>query len=166
MATKTKKKAARKTAARKTTRKTTRPRAKAARKAPPTGLVLSSVGPSFTVDDVGKSLSWYTDVMDFAVGERWEDDGKLLGVELMAGPVLFMIGQDDWKRGRDRVKGEGFRLYCQTAQNVDRLAQGIKARGGVLEQEPRDEEWGARAFTVVDPDGFRITISSPIKARR
>jgi uncharacterized glyoxalase superfamily protein PhnB len=165
MATK-KKKAVRKTAARKTTRKTTKPKARAAKKAQPKGLTLSSVAPSFTVDDVGKSLAWYTDVMDFAVGDRWEDDGKLLGAELSAGTITFMIGQDDWKKGRGRVKGEGFRLYCQTAQNVDRLAEGIKARGGALEQEPRDEEWGGRAFTVVDPDGYRITISSPIKAKR
>lgn len=26
-------------------------------------------------------------------------------------------------------------------------------------KEPRDGEWGSRAFTVDDPDGFRITIS-------
>ena len=152
---KKKKKAARKTAARKTTRKTTKPK----------GLTLSSVAPSFTVADIGKSLAWYTDVMDFAVGERWEDKGTLLGVELKAGSTVFMIGQDDWKKGRDRVKGEGFRLYCQTPQNVDRLAEGIKARGGSLEQEPMDEEWGGRAFTLVDPDGFRITTRSPPRAR-
>ena len=124
------------------------------------------MAPSFTVDDVEKSLAWYRDVMGFAVGDRWEENGKLLGVELKAGPVVFMIGQDDWKKGRDREKGVGFRLYCQTDQDVDRLASGIKARGGSLAQEPRDEEWGGRAFTVEDPDGFKITISTPIKAKR
>jgi uncharacterized glyoxalase superfamily protein PhnB len=124
------------------------------------------VAPSLTVNDIEKSLAWYRDVMDFAVGDKWEDDGKLLGAELKAGSIVFMIGQDDWKKGRDRVKGEGFRLYCQTDQDVDRLAAGIKARGGALAQEPQDEEWGGRAFTVVDPDGYKMTISKPIKARR
>jgi uncharacterized glyoxalase superfamily protein PhnB len=71
-----------------------------------------------------------------------------------------MLGQDDWKKGRDRVKGEGFRIYCKTAQDVDRLAAQVKARGGKLTQEPRDEPWGTRDFAVVDPDGFKITIGS------
>lgn len=124
-----------------------------------TKLNLKSVGPSFTVNDVEKSLGWYRDVMGFEVGKRWEDGGKLLGVELSAGPVIFMIGQDDWKKGKNREKGVGFRLYCDTDQDVDEMAKGIKARGGTLAQEPTDEEWGGRAFTVVDPDGFKITIS-------
>ena len=126
-------------------------------------LTLRSVAPSFTVNDVEKSLAWYRDVMGFEVGKRWEDGGKLMGVELSAGPTVFMIGQDDWKKGKNREKGAGFRLYCDTDQDVDELAKGIKARGGKLAQEPRDEEWGSRAFTVDDPDGFKITIAKEKK---
>ncbi len=55
----------------------------------------------------------------------------------------------------------GFRLYCETSQDVDRLAERIKANGGTLLDEPRDEEWGGRNFGVADPDGFKITISRP-----
>ncbi len=62
------------------------------------------------------------------MGERWENDGKLQGVELTAGDVMFMIGQDDWKKGRDRVKGEGMRLYCTTDQDIDHLAVMAAAR--------------------------------------
>ena len=40
------------------------------------------------------------------------------------------------------------------------FAAGIKERGGSLESEPADMPWGARAFSVVDPDGFQITFSS------
>lgn len=153
MATKSK---AKKTAARKAPRRT----AVKPQRAQPETLRLRSVAASFTVNDLEKSLAWYRDVLGFKVGERWEHDGKLAGVELVAGKVLFMLSQDDWKKGRDRVKGEGFRLYCTTNQNVDRLADQIKARGGTLLQEPRDEPWGARVFAVTDPDGFKITIST------
>jgi uncharacterized glyoxalase superfamily protein PhnB len=139
-------------------------RAASAKKAPRAGttskgLTLSGVTPSFTVSDVAKSLAWYQDVLGCVVKDRWESDGKLMGVEMGAGAVIFMLGQDDWKKGRDRVKGEGFRLYCDTSQDVDRLAAQIKARGGTLAQEPEDEPWGARVFSVVDPDGFKITIA-------
>ena len=155
---------------RKTRAKAARPatrRATGARKATPArtpagATMLKAAAPSFTVNDIEKSLAWYRDVLGFAVKDRWEQDGTLMGVEISAGPVVFMLGQDDWKKGRDRVKGEGFRLYCDTAQDVDRLAQRIKAQGGSLVQEPRDESWGARALTVQDPDGFKITISKKI----
>jgi uncharacterized glyoxalase superfamily protein PhnB len=145
----------------KTARAAKRP-ARRARKAPPArtpqGLTLSSVAPSLTVDDLEKSIAWYRDVLGLVVTDRWEYDGKLMGVEMRAGGVTFMLGQDDWKKGRDRVKGDGFRLYSQTTQDVDRLAGQIKARGGTLAQEPKDESWGARVFSVDDPDGYKITI--------
>jgi uncharacterized glyoxalase superfamily protein PhnB len=129
----------------------------------PETLRLRGAAPSFTVSDVGRSLAWYRDVLGFVVGERWESDGKLAGVEMVAGSVTFMLGQDDWKKGRDRVKGEGFRIYCNTVQDVDALAKRIKAHGGTLAQEPADQPWGSRDFSVVDPDGFKITIGADKK---
>jgi uncharacterized glyoxalase superfamily protein PhnB len=128
-------------------------------------LKMSEASPGFTVNDLEKSLAWYRDVVGFAVEERWEHDGKLMGVSLKAGNVTFMIGQDDWKKGRDRKKGEGFRLYCTTTQDVDALAAGIAARGGKLDQEPRDQPWGTREFALTDPDGFKITIARETKKR-
>ena len=133
-------------------------RARKPARARPQGLTLGSVAPSFTVNDLQKSLTFYRDVLGLVVKDRWEHEGRLMGVEMGAGGVTFMLGQDDWKKGRDRVKGEGFRLYCETAQDVDRLAAQIQARGGTLAQAPRDESWGARIFTVEDPDGFKVTI--------
>ena len=123
-------------------------------------VTLQSITPSFTVNDLEKSLAFYRDVLGLEVKERWEEGGKLMGVELGAGTSTFMIGQDDFKKGRDRKKGVGFRLYCQTDQDVDAMAAGIRGRGGSLTEEPKDESWGGRAFTVTDPDGFVITISS------
>ena len=145
--------------------------ATSAKKAPrartqPKGLALSAVSPSFTVDDLEKSIGWYRDVLGFAVTDRWEHEGKLMGVELQAGGVTFMLGQDDWKKGRDRVKGEALRIYCETTQDVDRLAEQIKARGGTLAQEPTDESWGARRISVDDPDGFKITLFKMLPRRR
>ncbi len=128
-------------------------------------LALSVASPSLTVNDLQKSLAWYRDVVGFALEETWKDDaGKVMGVSLRAGNVSLMIGQDDWKKGRDRKKGEGFRLYCETKQDVDTLAKGIVARGGLLESGPQDQPWGTRDFTLSDPDGFKITITTPVKS--
>lgn len=126
----------------------------------PEGLRLRSAGPSFTVSDIQASLAFYRDVLGFHPKERWEQDGALLGVEMVAGAVSFWLGQDDWKKGRDRVKGHGFRMYCSTAQDIDSLASRIKRHGGTLVEEPKDQPWGGRDFAVLDPDGFLITFAS------
>ncbi len=152
----TKKAAAKKSAAKSASAKATKTK----------GTTLQSAAPSFTVANVEKSLAWYRDVLGFAVGERWEDKGKLMGAEMNAGSVTFMIGQDDWKKGRDRVKGEGVRIFCTTDQNIDRLAERIKANGGKLTQEPQDQPWGMRDFSLEDPDGFKLTIAVDLKKKR
>ena len=150
------KKAAPKTARRTAARR--KPARRARRK--PESLRLRSAGPSFTVNDIQTSLAFYRDVLGFTVKDRWEQDGALHGVELVAGKVTFWLGQDDWKKGRDRVKGQGFRMYCGTTQDIDTLARRIEAGGGTLVEKPTDRPWGGRDFAVVDPDGFKITIGS------
>jgi len=128
----------------------------------PESLRLHSAGPSFTVDDLDKSLAFYRDVLGFTQKDQWMENGVVTGVELVAGNVTFWLGQDDWKKGRGRVKGEGFRLYCGTTQDVDALAARVRSTGTSLADEPRDMEWGGRAFAVRDPDGFLVTIATGV----
>ena len=124
-----------------------------------------SVSPMFTVSDLDASLTWYRDVLGFYPADEWKnEDGTRVGVLLKAGTVDLMLNQDDFAKGRDREKGVAFRLFCVTAQDVDALAETIKARGGTLDAEPKDQPWGARTFAVSDPDGFKITISSAVDA--
>ena len=129
------------------------------RKQPET-LRLRAVMPALTVEDVETSLAWYRDVAGFTVAEEMRHGGQLAGATMQAGEMRFMLFQDDFQQGRDRAKGVGFRLYCTTAQDVDALAAGIEARGGALDQQPKTQPWGARDFSIVDPDGFRISIST------
>jgi predicted enzyme related to lactoylglutathione lyase len=159
------KKKAKKPAARAKTAKKTSARRTSARRAParvkrqqPESLRLRAVAPSLTVNDLDRSLTFYRDVMGFVVKDRWENDGKVIGVEMLAGSVSFYLNQDDWKKGRDRVKGEGFRLFATTAQDVDAMAAQVKTRGGHVIEEPHDVPWGGRSFGVADPDGYKITI--------
>lgn len=124
-------------------------------------LTLSEASPSLTVNDLQKSLAWYRDVVGFGLDELWKDDaGKVMGASLRAGNVSLMIGQDDWKKGRDRKKGEGFRIFCMTKGNVDALAKKIEAKGGRLDQGPTDQPWGVRDISLTDPDGFKLTIAA------
>ncbi len=126
-------------------------------------LQISTFVPSLTVDDLQKSMTFY-EALGFAVGERWEDNGALLGVMMRAGKNEIGLSQDDWKKGRDRKKGIGMRLFMSTTQNVDEIAARAKGAGIKLNSEPHDTEWKTRAFEVTDPSGFLLTIGSEIPA--
>jgi len=145
-------------AVKKAARKARAPKVKARQQ--PESLRLRSAGPSFTVDNLDKSVAFYRDVLGFTQTDKWEEEGVLKGVELVAGSVHFWLGQDDWKKGRNRVKGEGCRIYCGTTQDIDSLAARVRSAGVTLAEEPKDQSWGGRDFAVRDPDGFLITISS------
>lgn len=132
------------------------------RKQPET-LRLRAVMPSLTVGDIERSRDWYRDVLGCIVADEMRREEQLIGVVMRAGDVDLLLGQDDFAKGRDRKKGVGFRLYCVSRQDIDRLAGEIKARGGVLERQPTDQPWGARDFSIVDPDGFRISISTGLE---
>jgi uncharacterized glyoxalase superfamily protein PhnB len=64
--------------------------------------------------------------------------------------------------GRDRQKGVGLRFYISTTQNIDELAVNAKKNGVAIDKDPHDTEWGARAFNVTEPSGFKITIASKL----
>jgi uncharacterized glyoxalase superfamily protein PhnB len=121
----------------------------------------STLSASLTMKDLGKSLAWYQEVLGFTIERKIEREGKLRGVALKAGDVRLSINQDDGAKGWNRVKGEGFSLRITTNQNIDELAKRIKEHGGTLESEPTDTPWGSRLFSLKDPDGFKLVISSP-----
>lgn len=124
-------------------------------------LQISAFIPIFTVDDLQKSITFY-EALGFTVDERWEENGTLLGVMLRAGKNQVGLNQDDWKKGRDRKKGIGVRWFMSTTQNVDEIAARAKRAGIRLNSEPHDTEFKTRAFDVIDPSGFLLTISSEI----
>jgi catechol 2,3-dioxygenase-like lactoylglutathione lyase family enzyme len=159
---------ARKTAAKKAptkkapAKKATTAKPAAKKKAPqrrsePETLRLRSFSPSFTVNDLDASIAFYTNVLGFIVSDRWLEDGKLLGVMLKAGSCEVGLSQDDWAKGRDRKKGEGVRISCETVQDIDALATHIAVAGWRLTQPPTDQ-WGVRRLSVDDPDGYHLTI--------
>lgn len=134
-------------------------RALKARRLPET-LRLTAFTPSLTVNDLAKSLAFYTGALGFFVGEEWKDGEVLRGAMLKAGACQLAISQDDWKLGAERKKGVGFRVWCYTSQDIDAIAARLKAAGHSLTEEPQDHPaYGVRSLSVDDPDGFHLTIA-------
>jgi catechol 2,3-dioxygenase-like lactoylglutathione lyase family enzyme len=123
----------------------------------PESLRLRSLMPTFTVSDLEQSVTWYRDGLGFHVAERWEEGGQLRGVMLKAGSCQLGLSQDDFSRGRDRPKGTGFRVWCETTQDIDALAKRLRDFGGSIVEEPGNH-WDSYSFTAQDPDGFKLTI--------
>jgi uncharacterized glyoxalase superfamily protein PhnB len=124
-----------------------------------TRLQAKTLSPTLTVNNLQQSVAFF-EGLGFGIEDRWEEEGVLLGVMLRAGEARINLSQDDWKKGRDRQKGVGMRIFINTTQNIDQLAADAKKRGVALEAEPHDTPWGSRAFEVTEPSGFRLTISS------
>ena len=116
--------------------------------------------PTLTVNDLARSVPFYTG-LGFSVSEEMKEDGELNGVMLEAGEAHLGLSQDDFAKGRNRLKGVGMRLYLETDQDVAGLARQAKAAGVTLDGEPAPLPWGPMAFTVTDPDGFKVTIANP-----
>lgn len=126
--------------------------------------VLRATGlmPSLTVNDLNESLKFFK-TLGFEIEDRWEQNGKLLGAMLKANGVRIGLSQDDGKKGVNRAKGVGMRLYFEAETDIDQLAADVKAAGVRLQGEPHDTDWGSRAFDVMEPSGFLLTISTPGK---
>jgi uncharacterized glyoxalase superfamily protein PhnB len=119
-----------------------------------------SIMPSLTVNNLQESLDFFAG-LGFEVEDRWEENGVVLGAMLKAGAARIGLSQDDGKKGTDRKKGVGMRLYVEAGGDIDQIAARAKTAGVKLASEPHDTEWGARAFEVTDPSGFLFTIASP-----
>ncbi|MBI3567917.1 MAG: VOC family protein [Gemmatimonadetes bacterium] len=123
-------------------------------------LTARSLEVALTVAAVRTSAEWYRDTLGFTIDREFERDGRLLAIRISAGAIQILLAQDDGAKGADRPKGEGFSFQITTAQPIDAIAARAKRAGAVLDLEPTDAR-GARVFRLSDPDGFRITISSP-----
>jgi len=116
--------------------------------------------PSLTVNDLAASEKFFS-ALGFEIEDRWEDNGKLMGLMLKGGNARLGLAQDDGKKGTNRVKGVGVRIYIEATGDINAIAARAKAAGVTMTKEPHDTEWGSRAFEVTEPSGFLLTIASP-----
>jgi catechol 2,3-dioxygenase-like lactoylglutathione lyase family enzyme len=118
------------------------------------------LAPALTVNDLQASLRFYTEGLGFEVAQENEAEGVVRFYMLKSGNALLGIGQDDFAKGRDRLKGVGTRFWLTTAADIHALAARAKAAGITLDSEPEPLPWGPMGFSFTDPDGFKFTISN------
>lgn len=79
---------------------------------PQVAVQVSTIVPTFTVDDLQRSTAFY-EVLGLTVDERWEDNGRLLGVMMRAGKIQIGLNQDDWGKGATARRGPACGCRCR-----------------------------------------------------
>jgi uncharacterized glyoxalase superfamily protein PhnB len=124
----------------------------------------TNLGCSLTCKEIDASIRFYRDAIGFAVAQSFEREGKVVGTVVTSGDIRIVLNQDDGKLGWTRIKGQGFYLQINVASaaDVDAAAARIRAAGATLLNEPADRAWGVRMFQFLDPDGFKLGVSTPL----
>ena len=117
------------------------------------------------VDDMGKMIRFYRDVLGFEIKE----DENTANVYLIKDGTLFMLyRKSDFEKMTSRkysyIKGLNghfeIALYVDTFAEVDLEYEKAISKGAVSVLEPTTEPWGQRTCYISDPEGNLIEIGS------
>ena len=129
----------------------------------------TAIAPSLRVNDVQKSLDFYTKTLGFQTSDKMtREDGRIahasVGFDsplLMLLPVDYVHTQETKEDLTKNMHGVGVELHIgmNGSKNLDAFFAEVKAKGVTVINEPKTEFWGERLFTVRDPDGYTLTFS-------
>ncbi|MBR6242748.1 MAG: VOC family protein [Ruminococcus sp.] len=117
------------------------------------------------VDDMGKMIRFYRDVLGFEIKEA-EDTSNVYLVK--DGTLFLLYGRKDFENMTSRryeyVKGlnghSEIALYVDTFDEVDAAFRDVVSKGATPVLEPATEPWGQRTCYIADPEGNLIEIGS------
>ena len=117
------------------------------------------------VNDMGKMIRFYRDVLGFEIKEA-EDTSNVYLVK--DGTLFLLYGRKDFENMTSRkyeyVKGlnghSEIALYVDTFDEVDAAFRDVVSKGAAPVLEPTTEPWGQRTCYIADPEGNLIEIGS------
>ena len=117
------------------------------------------------VNDMGKMIRFYRDVLGFEIKEA-EDTSNVYLVK--DGTLFLLYGRKDFENMTSRkyeyVKGlnghSEIALYVDTFDEVDAAFRDVVSKGATPVLEPTTEPWGQRPCYIADPEGNLIEIGS------
>jgi lactoylglutathione lyase len=121
------------------------------------------IKPILRVFDVETSLAFYTRLLGFngEAGLPGEDD-KPIYAEAYLGEAQIIFSQ----RANGRRFGEGgIELYVEMPEDLDfdHLYSRLWENGVFVVEDMREEVWGDRVFTILDPDCNRVVVAQRIR---
>src|SRR5688572_33246632 len=110
--------------------------------------------PVLPVDDIARAKRFYVDGLGFEVTfEVCDDDGSgLMGVR--RGSIAMTLDCPMSGHGRDAC-------VSLEVEDADGYYTEWSGRGVAIKRPPKNEEWDARTFSVIDPFGNTIFVIGP-----
>lgn len=117
------------------------------------------------VEDIGKMIRFYRDVLGFEIKEAEDASNVFL---IKDGTLFLLYGRNDFEKMTSRkyeylkgVNGHSeIALYVDTFEEVDMEYKKAVEKGAVPILEPTTEPWGQRTCYIADPEGNLIEIGS------
>lgn len=122
--------------------------------------------PVLRVRDVEQSLAFYTRILGFeGEGGLPGLDGKTVYAEAYMGDAKIMLTRRINDSSVFSAPTCGVELYLTLPQTLDihQFYSSLKLREVHIVEDLHEELWGDRAFTITDPDGYRLIIAQPIQ---
>lgn len=121
------------------------------------------------VEDMGKMVRFYRDVLGFEIKEEDETSNVFLEKD---GTLFLMYRRSDFEKMTNRkynyangINGHyEIALSVKNYDEVDKTFAQLISKGAVLISEPITEPWGQRTCYISDPEGNLIEIGSFNKA--
>lgn len=115
--------------------------------------------PYLTLRDMGKTLKAYREAFGFEPKVVREDRGVPTHVEILyQGQAIAMGGPEGSSEGDARSPATLGMNAPQTfyvfVDNVDAHHANAVGKGVRIKSEPKDQEWGDRAYVAADPSGY------------
>lgn len=113
--------------------------------------------PILPIDDLAAAKAFYTEGLGFRVTFEWADGATgLVGLE--RGSIELTL--DCPMEGHGRQACVSLRV-----DDADAYYRQWSAKVDVL-RPPRDEEWGARTFGLLDPSGNTLFVMGPVRGTK
>lgn len=114
----------------------------------------------FVSKDFDQAVQFYGSKLQFPILNQWDRGPGNQG-------CVFRIGDGQLeilavKPGAEYKQPANFEISSEV-EDADQFYAYVKSAGVPIRGEIADKPWGARAFSVTDPDGIKLIFSSKIK---
>ena len=126
--------------------------------------------PSYTtlmVHDLNISTRWYCDTLGFSlVSQMPGANGDPIMSHLRWAPHADLILMEEGPNSLiASIRGAGVTLnFTVLRESVDAIAERVRRDGNVQVSGPHDRPWNAREVIVIDPNGYRLNFTEPLRA--
>ncbi len=114
--------------------------------------------PILPADDLAQAKAFYVSRLGFQVTFEASEDGRSGLLGLKRGTIQITIDSPMDGHGRNAC-------VSLLVDDADAYYREWSSKVKVL-REPRDEEWGARTFDLLDPSGNTLFVMGPVRDQK